>query len=232
MKSKAAVALLLILAAFMSACQGKKNQQQAIHQRCARGGCGNITGDPSSGGVDSQGLKYGTAWGQIWRQNLSQNQFYSAVQGLVSSTIDPYSLGAVSGDVNQNTGVWFWGDVRMAQGFFNPNGNQSAQINGAVAELRIVIWDSFAGQTVNGARVPEYPIHIRGASGTVQGNQASIIFQDGYGQIRLDGTYNANYFSGTISYANSRRYDGSTPGATSSLGSFYVPTCGFFRCSQ
>lgn len=253
MKRPLYILITLIMASGLTAC-GKKKQSESIRGRCSRGACAADTqqGNPDAGSTGDTGTVTGsgeviggtsnTTWGQMHKGNATQAQFYEGLEGLVSANInsygDPSELGYVSGDVDQNTGVWFWGDVRTTSGYFNPQGNQSAQIETSSAELRIVVWDAYAGKTdAAGNVIPEYPIHIRGASrGYISGKNVTLRFEDDYGYIELVGTYDSNYYSGTVSYQNKVFWDGGirqgVRGAKGVLGYFYVETCGFFRCSQ
>lgn len=244
------ILIFLSLALSLSGCGKKKNSESIRSGRCARGGCAT---DTNNGGGDTQnpgtnqnpaetisGGTQSTLWGQIHKGSYSQTQFYDGVKGFVSANINSYGepseLGHVSGDIDQNTGVWFWGDVRTQSGYFNPNGSQSAQLDLTTAELRIVVWDSYAGQTDSAGQViTEYPVHIRGATrGWVSGNQVTVRFEDSYGWVELVGEYDANYYSGYVQYSNNTFWDGGTrdgvSGARGVMGYFYVPTCGFFRC--
>jgi len=70
------------------------------------------------------------------------------------------------------------------------------------------------------------------ARGQLVGNQAQITFYDSYGEITLNGFLNSagSTFDGSISYDNNVNFDGSTPGAAGTLGSFSIPVCSFFSC--
>ncbi len=68
-------------------------------------------------------------------------------------------------------------------------------------------------------------------SGTVGGGNANLVFRDQFGDIMLNGTYNANGasgdFTGMVKFKNSV---GEHAGQEITLGRFRVPTCGFFHC--
>lgn len=229
----------------LTACPSKKDKKESIVGRGGRGqtevGTNNIgpNGIPTQNQQGQQNRSYqpvdGHYWGEIIRGGFSQQDFYTAVRGFVSSEINSYDepseLGYVSGEPGQSTGIRFWGQVETTSGF-NPNGTTSGQIRSETAELRIVVWDSYAGQTdASGQVIPEFPVHIKGnASGTITGNQAVIRFRDHAGWVELQGTFNQDYFQGWVEFDNDQFWDGRRPGAAGYLGYFYVKTCGFFKC--
>lgn len=167
----------------------------------------------------------GRAWGGIYTGGyFTEEEFNYNLHDFVAATMDSSQLGTVSGQQNANTGVRFWGSVQT-NGQFNPNGGGSAGILSQNSELRIVIWDSYAGHyDSTGELITEVPVHMRGtASGEVVGNQARVRFSDDYGWIELNGTFNGQYFQGTAFFDNNGGY-------ANYLGMFTIPTCSFFRC--
>ncbi|MGE0764383.1 MAG: hypothetical protein AB7N80_13965, partial [Bdellovibrionales bacterium] len=166
----------------------------------------------------------GKVWGSIYIDGYyvrSQQEFNWNVHDFVAATMDPAQLGDVSGQSNASTGIRFWG-YAGTNTTINPNGSNNAQIIGTQSELRMVVWDSYAGYLDSqGELITEVPVHIRGnATGQVTGNSATIRFQDQYGWIELHGTINSQYFRGTIFFDN-------TNGWANYLGEFSVPTCAF-----
>ncbi|MCB0367200.1 MAG: hypothetical protein H6624_05855 [Bdellovibrionaceae bacterium] len=231
MKQLLNIFLIACLSVAVSGC-GKKDKRQSIRSgRNARGPSEIV----NRGAVDQHGqpVKFnpvsGTTWGEI--VGSPEDAFRDAVYYFVSATVDPAEFGYVSGQPGQDTGVRFWGRVETESSFTTGPSNQ--RIRGETAELRVSIWDSFAGQTDGAGNViPEYPIHIRGAAdGYVNGNQAVITFSDAYGSITLEGTIGNDYFHGVVKFDNKQYWDGVAPGATGTLGNFYVATCGFFNCN-
>lgn len=241
---KRSIYMMMVLAVMMglTACGKPKKSERINSGRCSRGGCANGNNDGGKADTESTEPSSGeTLWGQIHKGNATQEQFYDGVEGLVSASInsfdDPSELGYVSGDMNDSTGIWFWGDVNTKGGAkFNANSPQNIQLNLADAELRIVVWDEYAGKAdKNGNVIPEYPIHIRGATrGSVNGNTVVIRFEDDYGYVELVGTYDKDTFSGTVDFKNTTFWDGELhggyKGAAGRVGYFTVPTCGFFHC--
>lgn len=169
----------------------------------------------------------GRTWGAMFAgSSFSNSDFDNNVHALTSATMDPSQLGFVSGDLNQSTGVRFWGYAEAGSGAFNPNGMNYTTIRPNTAELRMVIWDSYAGNLdLSGDVVPEYPIHIRGsASGEIQGDQAWVRFTDKFGTVDLVGRFDSQVFSGYVAFSNKN-------GAAGYVGEFFIQTCSFFRCN-
>jgi hypothetical protein len=231
--------MLAVMAISMMACQPDKSSSRTTlrNGRAARGnsefypnGVPNQNqnlGIPQNGQTSSTrpySPTTGAVWGAMYGQGyFSDDQYNSFIHDFVSSTMDSSQLGTVSGNLSDATGVRFWGHVETSSGF-NPNGSTNSTIRSTNAILRVVIWDSYAGQVdSNGNLVPEYPVDMRTVQGEVNGNTARIRFSDQYGWIELSGTFDAQYFTGTAWFDNNG-------GAANYLGVFYVSTCGFFKC--
>ncbi len=165
----------------------------------------------TSGLPTGQGSSAGTQSAQI---NFSQSQaatMKQAVQILVSTTIDPLSVGDIqSVEVSGNVGVQ----------------NGTGQVL-SDSTLQIVIRDN--AQSSDGTVLEPIVIRIRGASGTAVGYQANLVFSDEYGTITVTGTYNQSTFTGNVRFSNTAG-NGFNGSKTGGLGQFTIPTCAFFRC--
>lgn len=160
----------------------------------------------------------------------NQDLFQEAVVGLVDSKAPVDYVGYVSADAN-GTGVFLAGRVELQSGVLNVNSSTQMNIR-SDSTLVIAVYDEYTGRTAqDGKKVEPFSFDYTQASGTVSGNTVrSLTFTGPKGSVTLNGSFNSQYFRGTISYDNSVRYDGSTPGAAGTLGDFEVPTCQFFRC--
>lgn len=172
--------------------------------------------------------------GQTWAAILidPSNQYVSTdalfnqnIHDFVETIMDPSQLGYVSGQPNAATGVRFWGLVQTSN-IINPNGQNNVQVIAANSEIRMTIWDEYAGKVdSSGELVPEVAIDMRGsASGYISGSTAVVRFQDNYGWVEFYGTVSGGYFQGQVFFDN-------TGGAANYLGKFAVPVCSFFRCN-
>jgi hypothetical protein len=175
-------------------------------------------------------------WSEITRGQMHQQMFQNEVQKFLSNIEEPdgtpLSLGMVSGDSGQTTGIRFWGSVGLSGGRLILNGQNNQQVVAQGSALRIGIFDSYVGQTNSeGEVITEVPVYIApgvegfvGVTGMVQGNRAQITYRDNYGTITLDGQFDSNTFRGSVAYNNV------SPQASGYLGVFTVRTCEFFKC--
>jgi hypothetical protein len=226
MKTRSLYILFLVICALgFTACAKKGNKTPILSG--AR--------NDRTNGDDNQASNYNTpssntTWGDVISDNYDSATFEAQFKALMGATIPAEYIGTISGQEGDSTGVRFWGVVTLQSGRLNPNGGSYGNLSTS-SKLRIVIWDSFAGQTdSSGKTIPEYPIFMpKLASGSINGKSADLTFSDSYGSIRLNGTFDSSTFEGTMSFTNSRQADGSA-GASGTLGHFRVDTCGFFQC--
>lgn len=170
----------------------------------------------------------GKPWGTIYGGSiLSDTQFNYNIQDFLAPAMDPMDVGYVSSSANDSTGVRFWGYIEPSRGYFNPNGMSQTTIRSNNSELRLTIWDEYTGSIdASGDLVTDIPWHAKGrAEGEIAGNTARIRFiKEGVGWVELYGSFDAQYFSGTVWFDNNRGY-------ANYLGAFYISTCSFFRCN-
>ncbi len=214
--------LLLVLSTGLVAC-GKKNGKPSISTTNRERAAG-----PDIGTRNHLSPTDGSAWGEI--TGTPQNAFQEAAEGLIESIMDSQYVGYISGNSGDNTGIRFWGDVSTG-GALTTNMPSTSVNSGS---MRLVIWDEHAGKTdsSSGEVIPEIPFYFNSVSGTVQGNQAQLIFRqsDGYTTVEMVGYFDAENFVGVFRYQNLTSFDNSTPWR-GELGNFAVRTCQFFRCN-
>jgi len=174
---------------------------------------------------------YGTIYEQSYTvpslQTVQYNStFESRVKGLLSVTINPEEVGAISSLDNDSTGVRFQGTIKL---------DQSGQVVSSQSKLFIKVYDSFVGQTgSNGQILEPIPVSFNGSSisGSInlQTGRGTIYFRDQYGEVRFDGQYDqSGLFKGTVSYTNSVSVvQGQSPSA-GFLGQFYIARCAFIQ---
>lgn len=227
---------LLFVVFLLAACAPKGAQKKARITSRGGGHTQAVDQNPTpSQGVNKDINGEAGTWGPIympsnWNQAYFQNQVAQFVSNLKGPDGNPVALAHVSGQYGQKTGVSFWGSVGL-NGSFNPNGQNNLMVSSQGSALRIAIVDEYVGQTNSaGEVITEIPIYIAsnvdgfvGVTGQVQGNQATILYQDSYGKIQLQGSFNSNWFTGHISFQNNNNTQGY-------LGMFSVQTCGFFTC--
>ncbi len=175
-------------------------------------------------GVQNQAAMSLSTPGVVYSDVTNQNAFQQAVAGLLSTDTPEESVGFVSCRAENNTGVFIGGRVGVNGGVLNSTSWGSVGVD-PNSLLLITVYHSNAGA----AGLPKLPFNR--ATGYISGQSAIIEFSDAYGSIKMQGTFNAQRFQGTISFDNGIRYDGARPGAAGTLGYFDIGTCEFFRCN-
>ena len=213
----AALTLLTI-----AACSPKKQGVRSTYNRSAVS-----TGVVNNTNINTNSCGQGVSpVGTIYDQGNTQTSLYTSgsfeerVKGLLSVTVNPEEVGQISSSATDTTGVRFQGAIKV-----DANGNVNLQ----QSSLLIKVYDSYVLQ------YPEQfqPIEVSFATATsgqfnMQNGQGYILFRDQYGEVRFDGTMDAQYFSGTVSYKNYSHISGAAP-AQGQLGQFYVARCGIFK---
>lgn len=218
--------LLLILVSGL-ACD-KSQKRLEVTQRLARGQSVymNIV-DDQIGLLNVNNSGY---WGDITGNvSLNPTQFNDQWRGLMSATLipTPQAMGTVSSYSGTQSGVRIQGGIRASFA-----GGMISNVDLPTAQIRIAIWDSLAGTTDSGGKIiPEYPIHMIGATGVAAGNQVSLTFSDAYGSISIAGTINAGLFQGNMSYQNLVNLSGGSLPQNGPLGNITVNVCDFFVCN-
>ena len=182
---------------------------------------------PNAGTRDYLSPASGSSWGEVTSSN--QSAFQSAAEGLIESIMKSDYVGQISGASGSTTGIRFWGQVDLGAQLTT---NMTATPVRA-ANLRIVIWDEYAGKTDSntGETIPEIPFYFSSArSGQVNGNYAKLEFANTYTIITMEGYFDAENFAGVMRYQNLKDVNNQSPWR-GELGSFVVRTCQFFKCN-
>jgi hypothetical protein len=223
---KFAAVILLGLAALLSACQPAPNHNNRTLGRNLRSP-GNPIGSNGQAARLNNSANASTQWAQLVNNSGDQffdQQLYTFTLPMLDGADASQQLGYVSASPGQSTGVWFWGQAVIN----STNGSSTyGTLDSSKAKIHVEIWDD---KTLQGA-LPVV-IHIGSdlngfvsATGTVNGSSVQMTFTDGYGSVGLSGTYNSQYFSGTMYYSNGGG------GQFTPIGTFQVATCGFFVCN-
>lgn len=199
----------------MSACAKKDNSAVRVAGR------GTGTGVTQNNTTMNSCSNASMVWGKIF-DTYGGNQFESQVKGFVSATLDPQSLGSISGDINAPTGIDFNGSFQFdAQGKLVPSSSS--------ASIKIV--DSFVGQVYEGQVIAPYVVEFTSAQeGTINRTtrQFTVKFKDNYGEIVFQGQYNNQTAEGTVTYTNYSAVSGYQP-SSGALGSFRSYTCALIK---
>lgn len=214
--NKSVMGVLVVLALSLSAC-GKKDEGSSVR----------VAGRGAQTGVSQGGITPNTCgstamnWGKIFDPQASP-QFENQVKGFVSATLDPQSLGTISGNINDKTGIDFSGSFQFdSQGHLVPGSST----------VVIKIFDSYVGQVYNGQTIVPYVVEFTQASEGIidrTTRQIQVKFKDSYGEIVFQGQYNNNTVEGTVRYQNFTAVSGLQP-AGGVLGSFRGYTCSLIK---
>lgn len=154
-----------------------------------------------------------TAVPLVYDSSVTGGNSTTAGQGLLNESV---SAGTNIGNIDPNSGMQIAGRAHFdsaspIQDMLGPTSYIQIAINGYVISV---------GNNSNSYGSVEY-------DSTNSVDDTVMVFQDQYGWIELQGTFNGNSFSGQVFYG---------PGARASstnityLGSFNFPTCSFFYC--
>lgn len=209
---------LLLLALAGVGCNNKKDDDSAPV------GAARTRGMETTGAVANLPtgdlFSMGIVPGQVGVENTKQAEFNTALKHFVSSNMNPQNLGTV----NTKGAVVVQGQVNVG------SGNQVT----TDSWFEIIISDSFVGKAdAQGEIYEPVRVHIPFREGYVSGNTAKLVFADDYGSVTMDGTFDNNFFKGSLSFVNTKIYDGAPAAETphnGTIGGFSVSTCGFFRC--
>jgi hypothetical protein len=110
----------------------------------------------------------------------------------------------------------------------------NGQVNLTSTKIEILVYDSYvlnSQYATNGQKYEPIPVRFTSAAeGRFDPTTGAgfVVFRDSYGEVRFDGKYDAQYFSGTVSFKNTQAVSGLTP-QQGTLGQFYVARCGIIQ---
>ena len=193
------------------------------------GGNSNNSGSNSNGnGVCSN------EWGGV--TCISGTSTYRGFTGFISddTTSSPYEEGilTINCQPSNTRGVLFKANVVLNADFDVGGDNQDLVMQIHTSTLTITVFESIAEVYESGNSDPSFTYELEGLSGVVNGNEADLTFirNDGtYGlkEVRLKGTFDADFFEGKITYENTKKKGGGSP-ASGTLGTFKISTCSVF----
>jgi hypothetical protein len=184
-----------------------------------------ITNTGGTGGVIQNNCQAGqSAVGAIYDptgfSNGSTQSFEERVKLFLSATVISSEVGTISNGASDSTGVRFQGAIKL---------DSSGRVVLNQSKIAIKVYDSFTAQD---STVAPIPVNINAASSgqfNLQTGVGYVVFKDQYGEIRLDGRIDSQYFQGNISYTNFVNVNEGAAAATGYLGQFYVATCGMIQ---
>ena len=195
------------------------------------------TGDPNSTFPNNACSASGKWGGVTCGSNSNRDEGFLDFLSNGTDVSSEKSIGDISCNPSNTGGILFRTKVTL-NASFDPSGQNNNDLTMQIGSstLEVIIHDS----------LKEYePISaiFNGLNGEVNGNSAKLNFDysgteitskkgkkfhSGRKQLRLEGTFDAQIFSGTIYFENEKYWDGRTPGANGTLGQFKIATCAVF----
>lgn len=212
--NKSVMGILVLMALSLSAC-GKKDDGSAV--RVA--GRGNTVATNSV--VPNNCGNTAMNWGKIYDPDASA-QFENQVKSFVSATLDPQSLGTISGNINDKTGIDFRGTFQF---------DSQGKLVTTASSVTIKIFDSYVNQVYNGQTIQPYVVEFTAAAeGMINRTtrQFQVRFKDSYGEIVFQGQVNNSTVEGTVYYQNYTAVAG-YQATSGTLGSFKAYTCSLIK---
>ena len=150
---------------------------------------------------------------------IPNGSFEQNVKSFLSATINPQEIGTISGGQWDNTGMRFEGTIKL---------DTSGQVVLTGSKLIMKVYDSLLLQ--NSSLQPMGVQMEAAAEGKFDLNTGVgyVVFKDKYGEVRFDGRFDAQNFSGTVSYKNYASFDNSQP-ALGQLGQFLIARCAIIQ---
>lgn len=214
---------LLLILTLLSACNPKKNS--------VRSNTAVISGVEVGAQCNSTNMTSlsSSQYGTIYDGTASSYDFENRVKSLLSVTLQPSEIGNVSGGQADPTGVRFSGRIKL-----DGNGNVVSAQSKVLISIYDSIWlmNKYSNPSEQEIRISFDPNIEAGSSISGQFNTDTgvgyFILRDTYGEIRFEGTIDAQRLSGVVSFQNTTNVAGGSP-ASGVLGQFYIQRCAFLQ---
>lgn len=215
--------LTILVMAVLAGCKNNSNSPRGVVSRNT--GNGVVSPVFGAGVACANGQSnIGTIYDQSGGFGLGTTSFQDRVKALLSASVNPAEIGTISSGPTDTTGVRFQGVIKV---------DSAGQVTLASTRMKILVYDSYVLESqysTNGQKYEPIPIEFTSA---VEGRFDStgsgfVLFRDQYGEIRFEGRFDAQYFSGTVSFRNTQAVGGGTA-AQGTLGQFYVARCGIIQ---
>jgi hypothetical protein len=210
---------LMVITVATVGCQQKKSRTD--RQRIGRTLRGPVAYSQSGTPMPLNSSNPGVAWGEA--TDFNQQSFKQSLDSFAAPSLDgrpqDESLGFVSSQSRQQTGVRFWGEVRSTQNGIDPSRSR----------IHIEVYDDrYVSGMVRSSGLPieQLVVHVGYDYGLVRAygsvQQGFLSFEDQYGAVIFKNAQIQNgLFQGELWFTN--RFVGEQR-----LGQFSVPAQGFF----
>ncbi len=163
------------------------------------------------------GTIYDTGSQQVSLYN--SGSYEDRVKSFLSATVNPQDVGQISSAQWENTGVRFQGTIKL---------DTAGNVVLAQSKIIIKVYDSLLFQSSTAKPIPVSIDTASAGNFNISTGTGFVVFKDQYGEVRLDGRFDAQNFSGTVSYKNYVSFDNGTP-AQGQLGQFLIARCAIFQ---
>ena len=215
---------LLLILTLLSACNPKKN---SVNSSVAT--ISGVEVGAQCNSTTSMTSLTSNIYGTIYDSTNSSYDFENRVKALLSVNLSPSEVGTISPGQADQTGVRFSGIIKL---------DSSGNVVGAQSKVLISIYDSiylmnrYTNPNEQEIRIEFDPTLGKGAVLSGQFDTGSgvgyISMKDSYGEVRFNGTIDAQKLSGTVSFQNTTNVAGGAP-ASGVLGQFYIQRCAFLQ---
>ncbi len=211
--------ILSLVSVLMVACNPKKDNT-------VRSGTGIRSSGPGIvGGLTNTCTQGQFQIGTIYDTGNQQPSLYNSgsyeerVKSFLSATVNPQEVGQISGAQWENTGVRFQGVIKL---------DAAGKVQLATSKLLIKVYDSYVLQSSGTEPIPVQIDSATEGQFNPQTGIGYVVYKDQYGEVRFDGRYDAQNFSGTVTYKNYVSFNSSTP-AQGQLGQFLIARCAIIQ---
>lgn len=216
-KMKTKMVLLILIAVLVQACSNSGTMNgRGTNTANSRSGNGAVNG--GGGGAGSVPVRQASCTGDTfgWISANGAGNFAQAIEDFVSVDLPPGDMGTVSLD---------YGIQVQFEAIFSIQG----QLLSRDAFVQILINDSKVGEidVATGKPIPPYEVTIyQATSGSFNPSTGryTIVFEDEFGSITVEGNNQGQDFVGTVKFQNKVAFDGGA-GRGGTLGSIRVPKC-------
>lgn len=202
------------------------------------------TPNPPPSGATAPGCDLSNQGGGDWggvtcvsnsNRDQSFREFLSSGTLITGGRDNLGTLGEIDCQPNNEGGILFRIHAVVGENF-NPNGgNPNLQIQSTGTALYFHITHRPVNSGQESAFGGPITAELRGVNGNINGNRATMAFEDEAGSVTLDGRFDINWYEGTIQYqnrirkcANSDSHCRESNGYRGTLGQFRIPTCKVF----
>ena len=182
------------------------------------------------------------AWGGVTcssGSNTDQNfrNFLSVGERTEGGAAGKGEIGNIDCQPSSRGGILFKISA-VVSGTFDPGGNNAnLNIQNAGSSLRLITFHTPVSEaqrqracqsSLSGGVCQSEPSDLPAVRGNINGNRANLVFEDNSGRIIFDGRFDAQSFTGTVQFSNTKNANANSSPHSGTLGSFSVPTCSVF----